>query len=155
MEEFTSIAIWIFMAFLITNTMVVWFSESSFFSETNFAIQEIQEDTSFGLTAQEELRQAYYNQVCAEALPQDPAYAGCLISTISNAFGTAISIPGRLLGGLWNFAFAWHNLLTSIFTGVPGANLFTGILIPFLTLVQITSILVIIMKLASIIRGAA
>lgn len=155
MEEFSSIAIWVFMAFLLANTMTIWFSESSFFTETNFAIQGLQEDTSFGLTAQEELRQAYYNQVCAEALPSDPAYAGCLISTISNAFGTAISIPGRLLGGLWNFAFAWHNLLTSIFTGVPGGNLFTGLLIPFLTLIQITSILVIIMKIAGIVRGGS
>lgn len=156
MEEFTSIAIWVLMAFLVVNTSIIWFAGSdTFSSNANFAIAGLTPNNSFEIDDMNDLQNAYYNQECADALPSDPEYSGCLISNLANTFNQAISIPGKLVGSLWTFLTAWYNLLTSVLGSVPGGDLFLAILVPFFALVEFTAIFVILLKIAGIIRGGS
>jgi len=156
MDEFTSISIWIFAIFLIINGSIVWFATSDTFStNSNLAIQGITPNTLFGQEDVNDLKTAYYDESCATALPSDPQYAPCLVSNIANTFNTAVSLPGVIIGSIWTLLFSWINLLNAIFIGVPGKELFLGLLIPFFGIIQITSIFVILMRIAGIIRGGS
>lgn len=156
MEEFTSIAIWVLMAFLVVNTSIVWFASSDTFSENaNLQIAGITPNNSFGVDDLNTAKNAYYNEECANALPSDPEYSGCIISNLANTFNSAVSLPGKILGGLWTFLTAWYLLLVAVFAGVPGGDLFVGLLIPFFGLIEFIAIFVILLKIAGIIRGGS
>lgn len=155
MDEFTSIAIWVFATFLIVNSTIIWFANSNTFNGTAFDVPGLEANNLFGVNDVDNLEEQYYDQECSTVSPTDPQYASCVVNNLFDTFNAVASLPGKLIGALWKFLTAWYNLLQVIFTGVPAGDLFLGLLIPFFGIIQITSILVILMRVAGIIRGGS
>ena len=156
LEEFTSIAVWVFMAFLVVNVSVIWFATSDTFTEnSSLQIAGITPVDTFGVDDLNTAADAYYNDECATATASDPQFSGCVIQGLSNTIGSLTTLPGKLLGSLWTLLTAWYYLLIAILGGVPGGTLFIGILVPFFGIIEFAAIFVITMQIAGIIRGGS
>lgn len=152
MEEFTSIAIWTLVIYLMVSASVVWFSNSDTFQNTGFAIPNY-EPTSiiFGVDNIEDIKLSFFGLItvdCATATPTDLAYAPCFLAQ-------ATYIVEQWLTGIWTFATAWVRLLDVIFAGLPGASLFKDLLGFLFSAIQLTAIMIVIMRLAGIVRGGS
>jgi len=154
LEEFTSIAIWVLMAFLVVNTSVIWFSSSDTFTENaSLQIAGITPDSSFGATDINNSLTGFFGEDCSTASASDLAYSSCLLSSINPL--NPNSIPGKMISGLWMLLTAWINLLTAILIGIPGGDLFLAILIPFFGIIEFAALYVILAQIAGIIRGGS
>ena len=154
LEEFTSIAIWVLMAFLIINSTIIWFSTSDTFTENaNLQIAGLTPDTSYGVTDINSSSNSFFGTDCATASSGDVEYSLCLLSNINPL--NPDSIPGKMITGLWNLLTAWVNLLTAILGSVPGGSLFLAILIPFFGMIEFAAIFVVLAQIAGIIRGGS
>jgi len=152
MDEFTGIAVWTLVIYLMLSTTVVWFSASDTFQGTGFAIPTY-EPTSiiFGVDNIDEIKLIFFGVIiadCSTVTPFDLAFAPCFLSQ-------ALFIVEQWLGGIWTFATAWTRLIEVIFTGLPGASLFRDLLTFLFGAIQLTAIVVIIMRLAGIVRGGS
>jgi len=161
MEEFTSIAIWVLMAFLVINTSIIWFAQSDTFTENaSLQIAGLNPDDSFGVEDLNTLSgNIAQNEECVAASAVDPAYSLCLIGqftgSIVQSASSAVTLLGKFMGSMWTFLTAWYNLLTSVLSGVPGGDLFLAILVPFFGLIEFIAIFVVSMKIAGIVRGGS
>jgi len=156
LEEFTSIAIWVLMAFLVVNISIIWFAESDTFSDNaSLQISGLTPNDTFGVTDLNTAADAYYNDECSTATASDPQYTGCIIQGLSNTIGSLVTLPGKILGSLWTLLTAWYYLLIAVLGGVPGGSLFIAILVPFFGIIEFVAIFVITMQIAGIIRGGS
>ena len=152
MEEFSGIAIWILVVFLLVNTLVVWTSASPSLAGTGFVVpQQSQQTILFGLTSMEEIEFNFFNiivQNCSTATPFDLAYGPCFLQR-------TIFVVDQIISAFWNFSTAWVNLINVMFTGVPGGDLFISLFTFIFGAIQISAIGVLLMKLAGIVRGGS
>lgn len=138
MDEMLSIALWIMVIFMTISATVTWFGTQP------------DMPTGLGLTGFSGSSidvNAYQSSSCtmtSSATPLD--YAWCFVGKITEPVS-------QLVNGIWNLLTGWTNLLHAIFVGVPAGDLFEGILIPFLSIIEIGAVLIILMRVASIIRG--
>lgn len=154
LEEFTSIAIWVLMAFLVVNSCIIWFATSETFTEnSSLQIAGLSADSSFGQTDINNSITGLFGEDCSSAGASDASYSSCLLSSINPL--NSQSMPGKILSGLWTLLTAWVNILTAILSGIPGGSLFLAILIPFFGLIEFSAIFVILMQIAGIIRGGS
>jgi hypothetical protein len=148
MDEFTSIAIWLLIIYLSINTCIIWFSTSTTFSDNGLGISGLTADNSYGQADLNSTKLSFFGTDCSSASPTDLAFAPCFLLQTTSMFS-------KIINSLWTFLTAWVNLLTVIFSPIPGGNLFLGLLIPFFGLIEATAIFVILMRLAGIIRGGS
>lgn len=142
MDEFLSIALWIMVAFVTINGMIIWFNSDTTFTQNNLNLDASATDSSFGQTY---IDNAYYVD-CSAVSNNIFSYAICYFNQLT-------SMATSLIGTLLNFLFAWTGLLTAITSMIPGGELFKIIFLPFLGLTEVTAILLIVMKLAAVARG--
>lgn len=154
MDEFTGIAIWVLMTFLVVNAAIVWFDSSSTFQTMNLDIGVAQND-AFGQTDTNTSANSYYQQDCSTATSNAVDYSLCLVGSIGDTINTVTSLPGKIIGSLWTLLTAWVGLFNAILLPVPGGTLFINILVPFFGLIEFIAIFVILMRVAGIIRGGS
>lgn len=147
MEEFTNYAIWILMVFLSVNAAIIWFADTSTFDDNGFATG-IQTDDTYNTADVNALTGSFFGVSCDTANSNVLLYAPC-------ALIQAQLVADNVIGSIWGLLTRWQGLLTSVLSPLPGGALIVGILIPFFSLIQIMAILVIILKLAQIVRGTA
>jgi hypothetical protein len=149
MDELLSIALWVMMAIATIGFVVSWFTAQSDFP-TGLGLQGV--DNNFGISAS-----SYTNPTCEmTSLFEAPGYAICFLNEL-------ISPILGLVKGIWKILTNWQLLLKAIFGYnattdtylVPAGDLFVGLITPFLTIMEIGAAIVILMRLAAIIRGVA
>jgi hypothetical protein len=152
MEEFSGIAIWILVVFLLVNTLVVWTSASPSLAGTGFVVPQQSEQTIvFGLSKMEEIEFNFFNIIksnCSTVSSSDLAYGPCFVQR-------TFYVIDQMVTGFWNFSTAWVNLISVMFTGVPGGGLFISLFTFIFGAIQISAIGVLLMKIAGIVRGGS
>lgn len=154
MEEFTSIAIWVLMIFLAINASIIWFDNSSTFTDNGLSTG-ITSNDSFGINDINESSQSYYKTDCSTSTSNALDYSLCTLSSVGNVVTSVVTLPGRIVEGLWLLLTAWVSLLNTILLPVPGGSMFINILVPFFGLIEFVAIFIITMKIAGIIRGGS
>jgi hypothetical protein len=154
MEEFTSIAIWVLIIFFSVNATIVWFDSSSTFTDNGLSLG-VTKNESFNIEKVEESKTDYYSKDCSTSTSNPLDYSLCLLSTIGDAITSFITLPGRIIGGLWTLSTAWIGLLQIILIIIPGGQIFVDLLVVFFVIIQFTALFIITMKIAGIIRGGS
>jgi len=162
MEEFTSIAIWLLIVILTINTTIIWFGNQPTFTneDLGLSIPGISNDLTFNSNDLNNVKNAYYEKddTCDTVGITDADYGPCLIKKVGDIFSPitdSLATVGVWVSLVWKWAFAWSALLTAIFSGIPGGELFSILLISIFTVVELTAIVVVLMKIAGIIRGGS
>lgn len=141
MDEMLSMALWIMVAFMTVSSVVVWMAAQPEFP------------TGLGLVGVDNnalLEPSQYTNITCEmnSLFEAPGYAICFLNQLTSP------ILG-MVAGIWKLLTSWINLLEAIFVSVPAGDLFASLLIPFLGVIEIGAAIVILMRLAAIVRGVA
>lgn len=141
MDEMLSMALWIMVAFMTVSSVVVWMAAQPGFP------------AGLGLVGVDNnalLEPSQYSNITCEmnSLFEAPGYAICFLNQLTSP------ILG-MVAGIWKLLTSWINLLEAIFVSVPAGDLFASILIPFLGVIEIGAAIVILMRLAAIVRGVA
>lgn len=141
MDEMLSMALWIMVAFMTVSSVVVWMAAQPGFP------------TGLGLVGVDNnalLEPSQYTNITCEmnSLFEAPGYAICFLNQLTSP------ILG-VVAGIWKLLTSWINLLEAIFVSVPAGDLFASLLIPFLGVIEIGAAIVILMRLAAIVRGVA
>jgi hypothetical protein len=169
MEEFTSIAIWLLIAIMAINTTIVWFAnQPTFMDETlGLSVPNVTDNSNFVTSDVNALKNAYYTPKleCSTVVITDQDYGPCVLQTIGDIFSPITGAVGAVASGVgtvgafvqdvWNFAFAWAYLLDSITIGIPGAELFANLIKGLIFVIEIAAIVVLVLKVAGIIRGGS
>lgn len=149
MDEMLSMALWIMVAIGTVGFVVSWFTAQSDFP-TGLGLNGV--DQNIGISASN-----YTNITCEmTSLFEAPGYAICFLNQL-------VSPILGLVEGIWKILTNWQLLLKAIFGYnattdtylVPAGDLFVGLLLPFITIMEIGAAIVILMRLAAIIRGVA
>jgi hypothetical protein len=141
MDEMLSMSLWIMVAFMTVSGTVAWFAAQSDFP------------TGLGLVGMDNnvlISPAPYVNVSCEmtSLFEAPGYAVCFLNKL-------VEPVVGIVSAIWKLLTSWILLLNAIFVSVPAGDLFAGILIPFLGVIEIGAAIVILMRLAAIVRGVA
>lgn len=147
MEEFTSYAIWILMVFLSVNAAIIWFADTDTFENDGF-VTGLQENNLYDEDYLASQETSFFGISCDAANSNVLLYAPCTILQV-------LQMGQQLIANLWSLMTAWVTLLNAILTPLPGGELFKNVLIPFIGLIQATSIFLVVLKLAQIARGTA
>ena len=146
MDQFLDIAIWVFMTFMIVNAGVYWFAQQDTMIDNGLAVAGITERTDFTEADQNIF---FFGTDCSTASPTDLAYGPCFLARTFNAVTTGVD-------NLWTFLTSWTHLLDAILPDwIPASGLFKDILIPLFGIIQFFAILVILMRVAGIVRGGS
>jgi hypothetical protein len=150
MDEFTSIAIWILVIYLAVNASIVWFSNSTTFVDAGWGIGGITSDDRFTESDLNSYNVNIFGTDCSQVSAND------LVNTTACGISQIYNGGAKLINSFWNFLTAWSKLLDAIFTplGTLG-DLFKGILIPFLGLIEFVAILVVTLRIVGVIRGGS
>lgn len=149
MEEFTSIAIWILIVFLVLSASAFWFSSSETFQNNGLGVQGLEPATQFGVNNTNSLDANFFGTDCSTVSATDLAFGPCFLARGFILFDQA-------MGTLWNLLTGWVNLINLIIPSwIPGSDLFKSILIPLLGAIQFFCIFVIVLRVAGIIRGGS
>jgi hypothetical protein len=142
MDEMLSMALWIMIAFTTISASVVWFNSQSDISQFNLGLN--------GYTQGSSLSASNYTNIRCEmtSLFEVPGYAICFLNQL-------VSPILGVVEGIWKLLTNWSNLVHAILVNVPGGSLFELLIIPFLTIIEIGAAIVILMRLAAIVRGVA
>ena len=141
MEEYTSIAIKILMVYLVINFAVITISTTDTFNDAGIGISGLTSDDTFG------------------SLPEVDDSSTASSTDVAYPFGffsTMYSFYDMVYGALFNLVFGWTALLGALIPSwLPGASLFKGIFLIIFGVIQGMAMLVLIMKIAGIIRGGS
>lgn len=141
MDEMLSIALWIMIIFMTVSAAVVWFGGQSGISDYHLGLDGYQ-NNHLNVDANK-----YTTTQCEmTSLFDAPTYAWCFIGKITTPIFDVVSYT-------WDLLTAWTQLLHAILVSVPAGDLFESIFNPLLTIVEIGAVLVILMRLAAIVRG--
>ena len=141
MDEMLSIALWVMAAFLITSASVTWFNAQPDINQFNLGMTGY-DANSINITD-------YQDTNCSmTSLIDLPAYAWC------SSVGQITSPITALANSIWNLLTGWTQLMHAIFVSVPAGDFFEGILTPLLAIIEIAAVLILLMRLAAIIRGS-
>jgi len=149
MDEMLSMSLWIIIAFMTVSFTVTWFTAQPDFP-TGLGLVGMDNNTIIS-------PEPYVNVSCdMTSLFEAPGYAICFLNKLVEPVVGVIT-------AIWKILTSWTQLLHAIFGYnsttdtylVPGGALFAGLLIPFLGVIEIGAAIVILMRLAAIIRGVA
>jgi hypothetical protein len=143
MDEMLNIALWIMITFVTVSGVVVWMNIQPDLPN-GFALPGyVQDNTANNVST-------LASTTCGDAsFANIPFYAWCQIVKV-------LDLLGNVTSWIWNLLTGWTNLIQAIFSplglgvGQPGA-LFVGLLIPFLSIVEVGAVLVLLMRVANII----
>ena len=147
MEEFTSIAIWLLMAFLIINTAIFWFDTQPEMVDNGLGVG-VTENTAFTEDDLANTNSSFFGISCNQASTNILLFGPCFLQQV-------LDLLYKFLDNLWSFLTAWANLLNVLLADVPGGDLFRMILIPFFGIIEFMAIFVIGLKVAGIVRGGS
>jgi len=150
MDEMTSVAIWILITFLVINTGVFWFSNTTTFQDNGLAIG-VDDNTKFTATDTNALKLSFFGLEvdCSTASANPLLWGPCWLAR-------TFVLVGDALDTLWTFATSWINLINVIIPEwIPASGLFKAIITPILFVIQFFAIFVITLKVAGIIRGGS
>jgi len=143
MDEMLSMALWIMAGFMLVSGAIIWFNSQPGIADYHLGLNDYHGDLN-ALDAND-----YRNATCEmTSLFEAPGYAWCFLGTITTPILNMVT-------GIWNLLFNWQNLLHMIFVNVPAGDLFETLLTPILTIIEIGAVIIILMRLAAIIRGVA
>ena len=154
MDEFTSIAIWVMITFMVISAAFGWFEQQTFFVDNGLVIGT-SVDERYNQAAIDAEKTHYSTQDCSTTTANPLDYSLCFIGNISGTISSTLSLPGKIIYGLWDLLTNWINLLENVLGGVPGGSLITAILIPFLAIIELTAIFIILLRIAGVIRGGS
>jgi hypothetical protein len=142
MDEMLSMSLWIMIAFMMVSASVMWFNSQTDISYFNLGIKDYSGDSG-------QLDANKYTVTACEmtSLFDAPQYAVCFLNKITAPVVDVVS-------AIWNLLTNWQILLHNIFAAVPAGDLFESILLPFFTIIEIGAAIVILMRLAAIVRGS-
>jgi hypothetical protein len=166
MDEMLSIALWIMIILMTVSVITSWFIDQPDFP------------TGLGLSGTSSNvmdTTAFESTTCTMTVWYElPAYAFCFIGKITNPIlgydeklldESIIHHPG-LIDDIWSLGTNWQNFVKAVFgcdtdsvTGkvtcvVPAGNLFASILNFVILIIEIGAVIVILLRLAAIIRGS-
>ncbi len=148
MDEFTAMAITIMAVFFAVNVMVVSFEASADLQNHGMTLTNFEKSDLYTTTSLDAIKNAS-TQNCTFASQN-------LVDIIPCEIAKVVSPVTKLVGDLWTFATSWVQLINLIVAPLPApAQVFANLLIPILGLIQLTAIIVLMMKFAAIIRGVA
>lgn len=143
MDEFTSIAMWIVIAFLSVNITAMWINANS----TVLHISGLDDTIFDSVMSDRNSLQAQFNTPTGN-------YVASTTPSVSTEYPPKVEIGWNTIGNTIKAGYAgWFFILQSVFASVPGGSLFMWILIPFLAVVQVVASFVIILRMALIVRG--
>lgn len=151
MDELLTISIWAIIILLTTSFVTNWMVDYPGITDFNLGLDNYKQHTNAVSDTN-----AYQNIVCSMTVITDaPLYTWCFIGKVTSP------ILG-LVSAIWDLATGWTTLIDAIFgynpvNGtylVPAGNLFAGLLKFFFSAIEIAAAIVIMMRLAAIIRGA-
>jgi len=142
MDEMLNIALWVMIVFVTVSGVVVWMNLQSL--PTGLALTGYSQDTTANNVS------SLQSTTCgdlsfATAIP----YALCQITKV-------MTLLANVTGWIWNLLTGWITLITAICSpfglgaGEVG-SLFVGLLVPFLSIVEVAAVLVLLMRVANII----
>jgi len=150
-EEFTSIAIWILITFLLINTIMFWFVNTTTYSENLSGISDITQHKGFTTEDLDELKLNIFGIGidCSTVSAFDLAFAPCFLTRALMVFDNFVKM-------IWDFLTGWINLINQIIPEwIPGSDLFRMLIIPLLAAIQFMAFFVVILKVAGIVRGGS
>ena len=137
-----NIALWILAAYLTISACVVWFNTQSDTSYFNLGMTGYEKDTTASDLSK------YQDTNCTmTAWYEAPVYAWCFIGKVTTPIFD-------LIDWIWNLLTGWTQLMHAIFVSVPAGDLFEAILTPLLAIIELGAVIVILLRLAAIIRGS-
>jgi len=143
MDEFTSIMLWILIAFMSVNITVMWVNANSSVMKLNGI-----DDTIFNSVMSD--RNTFESQINTPA----NNYVASTLPTQSTETPPKVEFGWQTYWNTLKAGYAgWFYLLQAIFASVPGGSLFMWILVPFLAIAQVSATFVILLRIALIVRG--
>lgn len=142
MDEMLNIALWIMIVFVTVSGVVVWMNLQALPSGLGLP-GYVQDTTANNVST---LQTTTCGDLSfATAIP----YALCQITKV-------MQLLASVSGWIWNLLTGWASLITAICSpfglGVGDVgSLFVGLLVPFLSIVEVAAILVLLMRVANII----
>jgi hypothetical protein len=143
MDEFTSIAIWFFIVIVSLNMGIIYLNTTGTFA-----------DPSTGLSPQ---------------ITKNTFFESFTYDVSSSTSGNEISSGENDISGTWltdmiNFALkvgnsiriiftAWTDLLSFIFSGIPGGQFFANVIFPLIGVAQMVGFFIVGVRVAGVIRG--
>lgn len=141
MDEMLNIALWIMIVFVTTSGVVVWMNSQPL--PTGLGLPGYVQDTTANNIS------TLGSTTCGDSIFANPIqYALCQITNV-------MTLLGNVTGWIWNLLTGWITLITAICspfglgTGEVG-SLFVGLLVPFLSIVEVSAVLVLFMRVANI-----
>lgn len=150
MEEWTTILSWVFIVFLIINTMMVFITTNEDYLTYIGDIQNVEQIQGFLPVGSTTLSIfGIYDIDCSVASSNALDWGPCFLNNATQSLAEFTSGIGRFLGG-------WNTLLDLMFPNwIPGSTMFKGIVVPLLSILQFMGLFAILLKIAGIIRGGS
>lgn len=145
-EQFSDIAIWILMCYLVVNASVSYFNSSTTFQQNNLVASGVTQDTRYLTDANigKSVNFLGTNLDCSPASPNALTAGPCFLAQATDGFT-------RIIQGFVGFLTNWINLLNVILPNwIPGAPLIKTILIPILVLIEVIALFVVVIQIAGI-----
>jgi len=142
MDEMLNIAMWIMIVFVTTSSVVVWMN-----------LQPLPE--GLGLTGYVQDTTANDVSSLSSTSCGDLSFATAIPYSLCQ-INKVMTLLATVTGWIWNLLTGWMALITAICSpfglgaGQPGA-LFVGLLVPLLSIVEVSAIFVLLMRVANII----
>jgi len=137
-----NIALWILAAYLTVSACVVWFNTQPDTSYFNLGMTGYEKDTTAS-----DLNKYQSASCIMTSWFEAPVYAWCFIGKVTSPIFD-------LVDWVWNLLTGWTQLMHAIFVSVPAGDLFEAILTPLLAIIELGAVIVILLRLAAIIRGS-
>lgn len=148
-DDFTGIAVWIFIIFLILNSVMLFVTTDPFYTTHIGGIEGMTEEEGFVIGDEPVINFFWISIECESVSATDLAFAPCFLAR-------AIKIFDEFIKGIWNFLTGWTNILDLMIPDwVPGSQLFKNIAIPIFSIIHFFAIFVIILRVAGIVRGGS
>lgn len=150
MEEWTTILSWVFIVFLIINTMMVFITTNEDYLTYIGDIQNVEQIQGFLPVGSTTLSIfGIYEIDCSVASANPLDWGPCFLNNATQSLAEFTSGIGRFLSG-------WNTLLDLMFPSwIPGSVMFKGIVVPLLSILQFMGLFAILLKIAGIIRGGS
>ena len=150
MDEFTGIAVWVLMSFLVINAAIIWVGQDSFMQANSLGATGLTPST-MGTVADANSANSltFFGTSCSSASANPVTIVGCGLVNITNTLS-------KIGGYFWGMLTAWVGLLDAILGGLGSiGTLFKLILIPVFALIEMFAITVLVLRIAGIIRGGS
>jgi hypothetical protein len=150
MDEFTGIAVWVLMAFLIVNASIMWVGSDPFMAYNNVGVTALTTSTMGTIAdANSSNTITVFGASCSQATSDPIIIVGCGLANTVSTFA-------KVSQYFWGMLTAWVGVLNVILNPLGSIGvLFKNILIPVFALIEIFAIAVLLLRVAGIVRGGS